>query len=63
MNLRQWRTINNRSLFWVAKRLDVTYQAVQKWETQGLDSYTRITEIEKLTGGDVRPKDWLKKRK
>lgn len=59
MTLKEWRKLNDKTQPWVAEQIGVTYQAVQKWETRGLDSMSRIKAIHELTNGEVTAEDWL----
>lgn len=59
MKFKLWRKKSKMTLQEVADELGISYQAVQKIEAQGLQGARRISQIEKISGGQVRLGDWL----
>lgn len=62
MFLSDWRKKERKSQSWLALKLGISQQAIEKIENEGLRGAKRIYQIERLTGGSVRAKDLMEKK-
>jgi DNA-binding XRE family transcriptional regulator len=60
MRLIEWRKKEKKSQVWLAIKLGISQQALDKIEREGLRGAKRINQIERATDGAVRAKDLLR---